>query len=92
LLGLALCLFALPACIYTNITEPLDRDTERTEMGEKVGEAYSYQILGLVAWGDRGTKAAAEAGGITVVRHMDLRTLSILAWVYSCQTTIVYGD
>ena len=92
LLGLVLCLFALPGCIYTNITQPLDTDTERTEMGSKVGEAHAYQILYLVAWGDRGTKAAAEAGGITVVRHMDIRTLSILGFIYGRQSTIVYGD
>lgn len=91
-LALVLCLMATPGCVYTNITQPLDTDIQRTEMGSKVGEAHAYQILGLVAWGDRGTKAAADAGGITVVQHMDLRTLTILGFIYGCQTTIVYGD
>jgi hypothetical protein len=91
-LGLTLCIAALPACIYTNITRPLDTDLDRTELGSKVGEASSTLMLGLVAWGHRGTRAAAEAGGITTVRHMDIRHLAILGFVYATETTIVYGD
>lgn len=90
---LTLCLaLAAPACVYTNIIEPLDADVHDTTFGAKVGRADAYAILALVAWGDRGTKAAADAGGITTVRHMDIQTFAILWFVYVNQTTIVYGD
>ena len=89
---LALALLALPGCVYTNVINPLDTDVEETTLGDKIGRSDAYSVLWLVAWGDRGTKAAAENGNITVIRHMDIQTFSVLFGLYSHVTTIVYGE
>ncbi len=89
---LVLPLVFAPACVYTNVVVPLDTDVTDTSFGAKVGEADSYMVMGMAAWGDRGTKAAADAGGIVTVRHIDVRYFAILWPIYANTTTIVYGD
>ena len=83
-------LVLLTGCV--SITRPLDTDVYDTTLGEKSGRATSHQILGMVAWGDRGTEAAAKQGDITTIRHMDIHTFRVLWFVYGRDTTIVYGD
>jgi len=92
LLALALLLALAPACVYTNVVTPLDTDVNNTVLGDKVGRADAYSLLWLVAWGDRGTHAAAQQGGITTVQHMDLQTFAVLFGLWTHQTTIVYGE
>ena len=58
--------------------------------GSKSGEACSTGVLG-VAWGDSSIKAAAAAGGITKIAHVDSHTTTVLG-VYAKTITIVYGD
>ena len=87
-----LLLISLNACVYTNIAIPLDNDLDRTQLGSKTGEASSYGILWLVAWGDAGSKAAAENGHITVINQADRKFFSILFGAYTKVTTVVYGD
>ena len=82
----------LSGCLYTNTRLPLDEDLWQTELGSKVGVASSYSIAWLVAWGDAGTKKAAENGGITVVNHMDIGIESYVFGLYLRRDTIVYGD
>jgi len=82
----------LSGCIYTHITTPLDLDLDRTHLGDKVGVAEWQSVLGLVAWGDAGTQAAAKQGGLTQINHADLETLIILAIIYHRETTILYGE
>ena len=86
------CLFAATGCVYTNVIQPLDTDLSKTRLGSRVGKSEAQAILGLVAWGDAGTQAAAKAGGITQLNHADTQVFSILTFVYTRQTTIVYGD
>jgi hypothetical protein len=81
----------LQGCLYASVTTPLDTDLHDTVLGDKVGEASNHGVLGLVAWGDGGTKAAAEAAGITTLTHADQRIYQILWGVYTKRTTIVYG-
>lgn len=81
----------LPGCIYANIETPLDTDLNQTQLGSRVGESSFQSILGLIAWGDAGTQAAAEDGGITNILHADTRFFNILG-VYQKRTTIVYGN
>ena len=92
----AVCLFLVllvtPGCVYTNVKVPLDKDLDKTELGEKVGKSELESVAWLVAWGDAGTEAAAEQGGITTIRHADRQVFSILGGLYYRQTTIVYGD
>lgn len=87
-----LAALALPSCVYGEFTRPLDEDLQETRLGDKVGESSAHSVLWLVAWGDAGAAAAARAGGITTLRHMDQRTLYILWGLYFRNTTIVYGD
>ena len=79
-------------CTYMKIQQPLDTDYNLTELGTKVGRANQYSVLYLVAWGDAGTKAAADNAGITVIKHADREIFSILFGLYIRVTTVVYGD
>lgn len=79
-------------CAYTNIQRPLGTEFNRTELGTKAGQASHYSVLWLFAWGDGGTKAAAENGDITVIRHADTKLFFLLFGLYSKVTTVVYGD
>ena len=89
---LAVLVTAFSGCIYSNVKVPLDTDVEATQLGNKVGMASNQSILWLVAWGDGGIEAAAKNGGITVVRHLDVREIFVLFGVYARATTIAYGD
>ena len=79
-------------CAYTNIQRPLGTEFNETELGTKTGQSSNQSVLWLVAWGDGGTKAAAENGNIKVIRHADTKIFSLLFGLYSKVTTIVYGD
>lgn len=91
-----LCLLAvallLQACAYSHVQRPLDTDYDNTTLGNKVGRAHIQSLLWLFAWGDGGSKAAADDGAITIIRHADTETTIILFGLYSKITTVVYGD
>ena len=89
-----LCLVSLftSGCLYSNIQRPLDTDFNETELGSKEGRATNRSILWLFAWGDAGTRAAAENGDITVIKHADQQMLFIVFGLYFRITTVVYGD
>lgn len=96
--GLSGLLFAvvismiLQGCLYSKIQRPLDTDFENTTLGTKVGISDATSILWLVAWGDAGTKAAADNGGITTIKHADSKSTIILFGLYTHMETVVYGD
>ncbi len=90
--GIILATLFLSACVYTNISIPLDNDLNNTHLGNKIGKASSYGILWMVAWGDAGTRAAAENGQITTVNHADREFYSVFFGAYTKVTTIVYGE
>lgn len=93
--GLAVLLLVallVSGCAYTNIQRPLGTEFNKTELGSKTGEASNYSLLWLFAWGDGGTKAAADNGQLSVIRHADTRVFLILFGLYSKVTTVVYGD
>lgn len=56
----------------------------------KVGRAKAEGIL-IVSYGDASIKAAADAGGITKIHHVDSECLGILG-IYARYETIVYGE
>lgn len=91
LLAATLLALSCTSCLYYDVVLPLDEDLQVTELGDKRGEATVQSYLGLVVVGDAGLQAAAEDGGITVMRHADRRIFNVL-FVYSSYTTIVYGD
>lgn len=78
-------------CLYTHISVPLDTDLQETDLGDKTGKSYYQSVMGLVAWGDAGTHAAAQNGGITTLKHADREILSMLFGLYYRETTVVYG-
>ena len=79
-------------CFYAHVVTPLDRNVDKTNLGQKTGKALSYSLLWVAAWGDAGTAAAAKNGGITTVNHMDMELFSVFFGIYTETTTIVYGD
>ena len=89
LFGLSLL---LPGCIYTNIQRPLGTEYHQTELGDKTGQSSEYSLLWLFAWGDAGSKAAAQNGRLTVIRHADIKVFFLLFGLYTEVTTVVYGD
>ena len=89
-----LCVLSLFAggCLYTNIQRPLDTDMHFTDLGSKEGRSSNHSVLWLIGWGDAGTKAAAENGNITVIKHADRQIKFVLFGAYFSVTTVVYGD
>jgi hypothetical protein len=79
-------------CVYSNIQRPLDTDFHNTELGSKEGRATNRSILWLFAWGDAGTRAAAENGDISIINHADQKFMFVAFGLYFHITTIVYGD
>lgn len=92
LFTIAVAILPLCGCVYFNVKTPLDTDLDRTSLGSKVGRSQAQSILGIAAWGDAGTQAAARDGGITTINHADQESFAILGFVYTRYRTIVYGD
>lgn len=80
-----------PGFIYADYTAPMDTDADGIDFGSKMGTAMSTSILGWITMGDCSVKAAADAGGITTVKHVDYKFTNILG-IYSTYTTMAYGD
>lgn len=80
-----------PVALVQTYQAPLDLDHQETQLGSKRGTSEAQTILGVVTWGDAGTHAAAQAGGISTIRSADYEFFTVLG-VYSKYTTIVYGD
>ena len=84
--------FLLSGCFYSHVRTPLDTDLDKTNIGQKMGEAHMYSVLWLVAWGDASTAAAAKNAGITTMNHMDSELLQFFFGAFTRYTTVVYGD
>jgi hypothetical protein len=81
------------AGIYTNIEAPLDLNSAGGKtIGPKRGEASTIAVLGLLAVGDAGVKAAAQQGGIVRVNHLDYHFRSYLFGAFARYTTVAYGE
>jgi hypothetical protein len=74
--------------IYTDTMGPVA--VTDNAAATKSGEATSSGLLGF-AWGDSSIKAAAAAGSITKISHVDSHTKTVLG-VWGKTTTIVYGE
>ena len=84
--------FLMTGCAYLNVQVPLDKNFNKTELGTKKGISEAKSFLWLFSWGDAGTRAAAENGGITVIKYADKGYFTILFGLYARITTVVYGD
>ena len=76
--------------LYTNISGPLGA-TDSDQVPTKSGSATAKSILGLIATGDASIQAAAKAGGITKIHHVDYSNKSLLG-LYANFTVTVYGN
>jgi len=79
-------------CVYLDVQTPLDKNYDKTDLDTKIGKADAKMVMGLFAWGDAGTKAAADNGGIKIIKHADTELFQIFFGLYSKRTTVVYGD
>lgn len=77
--------------IYSDFKAPIQTEYNKTTIAEKMGEATSEDILGWICTGDASVKAAAAAGKITTVHHVDYHFWNVLG-IYAKFTTIVYGE
>ncbi len=84
--------FLVEGCVYSSVQRPLDTDFDKTTLGTKVGESHFQSFLWLFAWGDAGSKAAADQGGIKTIHHADVHFKTVLFGLYTRMTTVVYGD
>ena len=76
------------AGIYTDVTGP---SAVGPATGfSKVGQSEAMGIL-VFASGDASIEAAAKAGGISKIHHVDVHYFGILG-VYAKATTTVYGE
>ncbi len=55
------------------------------------GEAEVWSFLGLISGGDSSIMAAAYAGGINTIHHVDYEVFNFLG-IVAAQTTVVYGE
>ncbi len=92
ILCLLLTSLLFQGCAYSHIQGPLDTNFDNTVLGSKVGKSHTRSVLWLVAWGDGGTKAAAEEGGITTITHADFEYYIYFFGIYTRTTTVVYGE
>jgi len=79
-------------CIYSRIQIPLDTNFDNTELGTKEGRSTCRSLIYLFAWGNAGTRAAAENGNIKIIKHADRESTIILFGLYTQLTTVVHGD
>ncbi len=91
-IAMLVSIIACSGCAFTQIQLPLDKNFDNTQLGLKEGRASAQTVLFLIAWGDSGTKAAAENGGITVIKHADREIYSFLFGLFTRVTTVVYGE
>ena len=84
--------YALCGCAYLHTQRPLSVNFQKTELGAKAGRSSLYSLCWLVAWGDAGTRAAAQNGGIKTIEYADTEVKCILFGLYTRVTTVVYGD
>ena len=95
LLGMVACYSApiMPpvGVVYANVNAPESLGITGQDLGTLRGKSSTVSILGLFAWGDASVKAAASAGNITNLKHIDYEFFNILG-VYQRFTTVAYGD
>ena len=89
---LLLAAIMLQGCAYSHIQGPLDTNFDNTVLGPKVGKSHTRSVLWLFAWGDGGTRAAAENGEITTITHADFEYTIYCFGIYTRVTTVVYGE
>ncbi len=89
LMGCARAMSPVSGVWYTAVKAPLAVSPQQGS--SKMGTSTCSSILGLIAMGDASIEAAAKAGGISKIHHVDYQASSILG-LYATFTTVVYGE
>lgn len=79
----------VPGMLYTKVNAPFAVTSNAGS--SKSGMAKATSILGLIATGDASIEAAAKAGGITKIHHVDEHVTGILG-IFAEYTLVVYGE
>ncbi len=87
--GCAMAKSPVTGFIYLDTTA--GENVSSNDVGAKKGEACATSILGWVGTGDASITAAAKAGGITKISHVDSTASDILG-VYAEYCTVAYGN
>lgn len=87
--GCAMAKAPVTGFIYLDTTA--GENISSNDVGAKKGEACATSILGWVGTGDASITAAAKAGGITKISHVDSTASDILG-VYAEYCTVAYGN
>ena len=77
--------------LFSNTSVPLGVEMRETKINWNCGKASTYNVLGLVAWGDASIKAAAVDARLKKVNHLDYKQLNVM-YLFQMYTTIAYGD
>lgn len=91
-LASCIALTMLSSCLgaaYVDSTSPLCATSNN--VGKKVGESSSTNVLGIVWTGDGGINKACKDGGIKKISHVDVQQTSILGF-FTTYKTYVYGE
>ena len=79
----------LVGAVYTGVTVPAA--VTSNAIGTKVGTAKAMSVLGIVATGNAGVNEAAKKANITRIRHVDVKTFSVLG-LFTTYEYFVYGE
>ena len=85
--------------LYSNSIEPYTQDFRNTPVGSKSVVINTHRLKEPISqlkisgeWDTGEIIRLAREEGITEVRHIDIKTTSILLGAYRRQSLIVYGD
>jgi len=92
IISLIVVMMLMSGCIYMKVQRPHDKNYDKTELGTKIGKSSLHSICWLAAWGNAGTRTAAENGDIKVIRHADVEYYTLFLGLYTRLTTVLYGD
>ena len=77
--------------LFSQTKAPISTDFVNAQAGTKQGQASAQCILGLIATGDCSIQAAARAGGLKTISHVDYEFFNVLG-IFTKTTVIVYGE
>ena len=77
--------------LYSTVEAPASLSIAGQNLGTRRGEASCVSLLGLIAWGDCSAKAAADAGSIGELKHLDYSYTNVLL-VWQSLTIVAYGN
>jgi hypothetical protein len=75
--------------LYSDVSGPINATS--TPRGPAKGQACAASYLGLIGMGDASISAAAKAGGVVNISHVEQKSFSVFFGVYMQYCTLVWG-